>query len=114
MGSSFSVMQGTNTYCGIVEISFLMHHQVPYNLAKNEYPQDSDAVMVEYMMGGEHGGNNDNNMTLQDVADARNTEQPMMGGEQEVNNNDNNMPQAPPPSRRREHRTTYDGWGARR
>jgi hypothetical protein len=34
--------------------------------------------MVEYTMGGEHGGNNDNNMTFQDVADVRNTEQPMM------------------------------------
>jgi hypothetical protein len=72
-----------------------MHHQVPCNLAKNEYPQDSDAAMVEYTMGGEHGGNNDNNMNLQDVADVRNTEQPMMGGEEGVNNNDNNMPQAP-------------------
>jgi hypothetical protein len=39
MGSSLSVMRGTNTYCGIVEISYLMHHQVPAcNLAKNEYP----------------------------------------------------------------------------
>jgi hypothetical protein len=44
-------------------------------------PQDLDAAMVEYMMGGEHGGNNDNNMTFQDVADVRNTEQPMMGVE---------------------------------
>jgi hypothetical protein len=70
-----------------------MHHQVPCNLARNEYPQDSDAAMVEYTMGGEHGGNNDNNMTFQDVADIRNTEQPMMGVEQRVNNNDNNMPQ---------------------
>jgi hypothetical protein len=34
-------------------------------------------------------------MTLQDVADVRNTEQPMMGGEQGVNYNGNNMPQAP-------------------
>jgi hypothetical protein len=25
--------------------------------------------MVDYTMGGEHGGNNDNNMTFQDVAD---------------------------------------------
>jgi hypothetical protein len=41
-----------------------MHHQVACNLAKNEYPQDSDVAMVEYTMGGEHGGNNDNNMTL--------------------------------------------------
>jgi hypothetical protein len=24
---SFSVMRGTNTYCGIIEISYLMHHQ---------------------------------------------------------------------------------------
>jgi hypothetical protein len=40
--------------------------------------------MVEYTMGGEHGGNNDNNMTLQDVVDVGNTEQPMMGGEQGV------------------------------
>jgi hypothetical protein len=54
--------------------------------------------MVEYTMGGEHGGsNNDNNMTFQDVADAGNTEQPMMVVEQGVNNNDNNMPQTPPP-----------------
>jgi 5-methylcytosine-specific restriction endonuclease McrA len=85
MGSSFSVMRGTNTYCGIVEISYLMHHQVPArNLAKNEYPQDPDAAMVEYTMGGEHGGgNNDNNMMIV---------------EQEVNNNDNNMPQTPPTS----------------
>jgi hypothetical protein len=37
-------------------------------------------------MGGEHGGNNDNNMTLQDVADVGNKEQPMMGGEQGGNN----------------------------
>jgi hypothetical protein len=51
--------------------------------------------MVEYMMGGKHGGNNDNNMTLQDVADVGNTGQPTMGGEQGVNNNDNNIPQAP-------------------
>jgi hypothetical protein len=36
MGSSFSVIRGTNTYYDIVEISFLMHHQVPYNLAKNK------------------------------------------------------------------------------
>jgi hypothetical protein len=43
-------------------------------------------------MGGEHGGNNDNNMTLQDTADVGNTEQPMMGGEQGVINNDNNVP----------------------
>jgi hypothetical protein len=50
-------------------------------------------------MGGEHGGgNNDNIMTFQDVADVRNTEQPMMVVEQGVNNNDNNMPQTPPPS----------------
>jgi hypothetical protein len=42
MGSSFSVMRGTNTYCGIVEISYLMHHQVPArNLDKNEYPPGS-------------------------------------------------------------------------
>jgi hypothetical protein len=75
-----------------------MHHQVPCNLAKNEYPHDPDAAMVEYTMGGEHGGNNDNNVTFQDVADAGNTEQPMMGVEQGVNNNDNNMPQTSPPS----------------
>jgi hypothetical protein len=56
-----------------------MHHQVSYKLAKNEYPPDLDAAMVEYTMGGEHGGgNNDNNMTIQDVVDAGNTEQPMM------------------------------------
>jgi hypothetical protein len=55
--------------------------------------------MVEYTMGGEHGGgNNDNNMTFQDVADVGNIEQPMMVVEQGVNNNDNNMPQTPPPS----------------
>jgi hypothetical protein len=42
-------------------------------------PQDPDAAMVEYTMGGEHGGgNNDNNMAFQDVADVRNIEQPMM------------------------------------
>jgi hypothetical protein len=99
MGSSFSVMRGINTYCGIVEISYLMHHQVPCNLAKNEYPQDPDVAMVEYTMGGEHGGgNNDNNMTFQDVAGVGNIEQPMMVVEQGVNNNDNNMPQTPPPS----------------
>jgi hypothetical protein len=93
MGSSFSVMRGTNTNCGIVDISYLIHHHVPCNLAKNEYPsQDSDAATVEYTMGGEHGGNNDNNMTLQDTADVGNTEQPMMGGEQGVINNDNNVP----------------------
>jgi hypothetical protein len=51
--------------------------------------------MVEYTLGGEHGGNNDNNMTLQDVADVGNIEQPMMGGEQGINNNDNNIPQEP-------------------
>jgi hypothetical protein len=50
-------------------------------------------------MGGEHGGdNNDNNMTFQDVADVGNTEKPMMVVEQGVNNNDNNMPQTPPAS----------------
>jgi hypothetical protein len=114
MGSSFSVMRGTNTYCGIVEISYLMHHQVPCNLAKNEYPHDSDAAMVEYTMGGEHGGNNDTNMTFQDVADVGNMEQPMMGGEQGVNNNDNNMPQAPLQADVGKHRTTYDGSGAGR
>jgi hypothetical protein len=55
--------------------------------------------MVEYTMGREHGGgNNENNMTFQDVADVGNTEQPMMVVEQGVNNNDNNMPQTPPPS----------------
>jgi hypothetical protein len=55
--------------------------------------------MVEYTMGGEHGGgNNDNNMTFQDVADIGNTEKPMMVVEQGVNNNDNNMPQTLPPS----------------
>jgi hypothetical protein len=62
-------------------------------------PPDLDAAMVEYTeqltMGGEHGGNNDYNMTLQDVAVVKNTEQPTMGGEQGVNNNDNYMPQAP-------------------
>jgi hypothetical protein len=58
-------------------------------------PQDPDAAMAEYTMGGE---NNDNNMTFQDVADVGNTEQPMMVVEQGVNNNDNNMPQTPPPS----------------
>jgi hypothetical protein len=78
-----------------------MHYQIPYNLAKNEYPQDSDVAMVEYTeqptMGGDHGGknNNDNNMPLHDVAVVENTKQPTMGGEQGVNNNDNNMPQAP-------------------
>jgi hypothetical protein len=55
--------------------------------------------MVEYTMGGEHGGgNNDNNMTFQDVADVGNTEKPMMVVEQGVNNNYNNMPQTLPPS----------------
>jgi hypothetical protein len=94
MGSSFSVMRGTNTYYGIIEISYLMR-----NLAKNEYPQDLDAAMVEYTMGGEHGGdNNDSNMTFQDVADVGNTEKPMMVVEQGVNNDDNNMPQTPPAS----------------
>jgi hypothetical protein len=39
--------------------------------------------MVKYTMGGEYGrGNNDNNMTFQDVADVGNTEQPMMVVEQ--------------------------------
>jgi hypothetical protein len=78
-----------------------MHHQIPYNLAKNEYPQDSDVAMVEYTkqptMGGEHGGNNESNMplsTLQDIAVVENIQQPTMGGEQGVNN-ENNMPQAP-------------------
>jgi hypothetical protein len=101
MGSTFMVTRGTNTYCGIVEISFLMHHQIPYNLAKNEYPQDSDVAMVEYTkqptMGGEHRGNNENNMPLsplQDIAIVKNIQQPTMGGEQGVNN-ENNMPQAP-------------------
>jgi hypothetical protein len=27
----------TNIYCGIAETSFLMQHQIPYSLAKNEY-----------------------------------------------------------------------------
>jgi hypothetical protein len=78
-----------------------MHHQIPYNLAKNEYPQDSDVAMVVYTkqptMGGEHGGNNESNMplsTLQDIAVVENIQQPTMGGEQGVNN-ENNMPQAP-------------------
>jgi hypothetical protein len=39
-GSSFSVMRGTNTYCGSMEISFLMHRQIPHSLAKNEYPSN--------------------------------------------------------------------------
>jgi hypothetical protein len=76
-------MRGTNTYCGIVKILFLMHHQVPYNLAKmSTPPQDLDAATVEYRMDGEHGGSNDDNMTLQNFADIGNTKQPMMGGEQ--------------------------------
>jgi hypothetical protein len=62
-------------------------------------PQYLDAAMVEYTeqptLVGEHGCNNDNSMTLQDVVVVENTEQHTMGGEQGVNNNDNNMPQAP-------------------
>jgi hypothetical protein len=41
-------------------------------------PQDPDTTMVEYMIGGEHGGNNDNSMTFKDVVDVGNTEQPML------------------------------------
>jgi hypothetical protein len=47
--------------------------------------------MVEYTMGGEHGCNNDNNMTLQDVADVGNMGQLTMDGEQ-GGNNENKSP----------------------